>query len=142
MAIRNASARWTGTLTEGSGVLRTGKGGYEGAYSFKSRFEEGEGTNPEELIGAAHAGCFSMALSKVVADAGHPPTSIETAAKVHLEKTDAGQTVTRIELDTVGDVPGMDAAEFTKHAEAAKANCPISRLLAPGTEISLSARLA
>lgn len=122
--------------------MRTGKGGYEGSYSFKSRFEEGEGTNPEELIGAAHAGCFSMALSKLLTDAGHPPTSVETTAKVHLEKTDAGMTVTRIELDTVGEVPGMDEAEFTKHAEAAKANCPISRLLAPGTEITLTSRLA
>jgi osmotically inducible protein OsmC len=142
MAIRNASARWNGTLTEGSGTVRTGKGGYEGTYSFSSRFEEGEGTNPEELIGAAHAGCFSMALAKLVADAGHPPVSLETAARVHLERTDAGMTVTRIELDTVGDVPGMDQAEFARHADAAKANCPISRLLAPGTEISLSARLA
>jgi osmotically inducible protein OsmC len=142
MAIRNASARWTGTLTEGTGVLRTGKGGYEGAYSFSSRFEEGEGTNPEELIGAAHAGCFSMFLSKVLTDAGHPPVSVETSARVHLEKTDAGQTVTRIELSTVGDVPGVDAAEFDKHAEVAKEGCPISRLLAPGTEITLAARLA
>ena len=142
MAIRNASARWTGTLTEGTGVLRTGKGGYEGNYSFSSRFQEGEGTNPEELIGAAHAGCFSMFLSKVLTDAGHPPTSVETSAKVHLEKTDAGQTVTRIELDTVGVVPGMDAADFDKHAEAAKAGCPISRLLAPGTAITLTSRLA
>jgi osmotically inducible protein OsmC len=142
MAIRNASARWTGTLTEGTGVVRTGKGGYEGAYSFKSRFEEGEGTNPEELIGAAHAGCYSMFLAKVLTDAGHPPTSVDTAAKVHLEKTDAGMTVTRIDLETVGDVPGMDGAEFTKHAEEAKSGCPISRLLAPGTEITLTARLA
>jgi len=142
MAIRNASARWTGTLTEGNGVLRTGKGGYEGPYSFSSRFEEGEGTNPEELIGAAHAGCYSMFLSKVLTDAGHPPTSVETTAKVHLEKTDAGQTVTQIELDTVGDVPGMDEAEFGAHAETAKSGCPISRLLAPGTQIALTARLA
>lgn len=142
MAIRNASARWSGTLTEGNGVFRTDKGGYEGNYSFSSRFEEGEGTNPEELIGAAHAGCFSMALSKALTDAGHPPTSIETKARVHLERTDAGMTVTRIELDTVGDVPGMDGAEFGEHAEGAKANCPISRLLSPGTEISLTARLA
>lgn len=142
MAIRNASARWSGTLTEGTGVFRTDKGGYEGNYSFSSRFEEGEGTNPEELIGAAQAGCFSMFLAKLLADAGHPPTLVETKARVHLERTDAGMTVTRIELDTVGDVPGMDEAEFKKHAEGAKANCPISRLLAPGTEISLSARLA
>jgi osmotically inducible protein OsmC len=126
---------------EGTGVMRTGKGGLEGNYSFKSRFEEGEGTNPEELIGAAHAGCFSMALSKILTDAGHPPTSVETSAKVHLEKTDAGMTVTRIDLDTVGDVPGMDEGEFAKHAEAAKAGCPISRLLSPGTEITLVAKL-
>jgi lipoyl-dependent peroxiredoxin len=142
MAIRNASARWTGTLTEGTGVFRTDKGGYEGNYSFRSRFEEGEGTNPEELIGAAHAGCFSMALSKLLADAGHPPTAIDTAARVHLERTDAGMTITRIELDTVGDVPGMSAADFRTNAETAKANCPVSRLLAPGAEITLTARLA
>jgi lipoyl-dependent peroxiredoxin len=142
MAIRNASAHWTGTLTEGNGVFRTDKGGYEGNYSFSSRFEEGEGTNPEELIGAAQAGCFSMFLAKLLADAGHPPTSVDTAARVHLERTDAGQTITRIELETVGDVPGMELGDFIKHAESAKAQCPVSRLLAPGTEITLSARLA
>jgi len=142
MAIRNASARWDGTLTEGTGVLRTGKGGYEGNYSFKSRFQEGEGTNPEELIGAAHAGCFSMAFSKVLADAGHPPTSIDTTAKVHLEPVDGKQTVTRIELATTGVVPGIDEAEFVKLAEVTKETCPISRLLAPGTEITLAASLA
>src|SRR6266542_3201356 len=92
MPIRSASARWQGTLTEGSGTIRTGKGGFEGNYSFKSRFEEGEGTNPEELIGAAHAGCFSMAFSKALSDAGFPPRAVETSASVHLDKTDAGQT--------------------------------------------------
>jgi osmotically inducible protein OsmC len=142
MAIRTATALWQGNLTEGSGTIRTGKGGLEGNYSFKSRFEEGEGTNPEELIGAAHAGCFSMFLSKVIADAGYTPVSVDTTANVHLEKTDAGQTVTRIVLETVGSVPGVDEAEFTKMAENAKANCPISRLLAPGAEITLNARLA
>jgi osmotically inducible protein OsmC len=142
MPTRNASARWQGTLIDGSGTIRTGKGGYEGNYSFKSRFEEGEGTNPEELIGAAHAGCFSMALSKALTDAGYPPSSVETTAAVHLDKTDAGFTVTRIELSTTGDVPGIDAAEFGKIAEAAKANCPISRLLSPGAEITLTAALA
>jgi lipoyl-dependent peroxiredoxin len=142
MPIRSASARWSGNLTEGSGTIRTGKGGFEGNYSFTSRFEEGAGTNPEELIGAAHAGCFSMAFAKGLADAGHTPTSVETTAKVHLDKTDAGMTVTRIDLDTVGDVPGIDDAEFQKIAEGAKANCPISRLLSPGAEITLSARLA
>ncbi|MGW0435294.1 OsmC family protein [Micromonospora sp. NPDC003197] len=142
MPIRTASARWQGNLTEGSGTIRTGKGGYEGNYSFKSRFEEGEGTNPEELIGAAHAGCFSMALSKALADAGSPVTSVETTARVHLDKTDAGMTVTRIDLDTVAEVPGLDGAAFAKFAEGAKENCPISRLLAPGAEITLTARLA
>jgi lipoyl-dependent peroxiredoxin len=142
MPIRSSSARWQGTLTEGSGTIRTGKGGFEGNYSFKSRFEEGEGTNPEELIGAAHAGCFSMAFAKALSDAGFPPTSVETTASVHLDKTDAGMTVTRIDLDTVGVVPGVDQAEFAKLAEGAKANCPISRLLSPGAEITLNATLS
>jgi osmotically inducible protein OsmC len=142
MAIRKASAHWTGTLTEGTGVFRTGKGGYQGNYSFSSRFEEGEGANPEELIGAAHAGCFSMFLAKLLSDAGHVPASVDTSAGVHLERTDAGMTVTRIDLDAVVDAPGIDPADFDKLAESAKANCPISRLLAPGTEIILSARLS
>jgi osmotically inducible protein OsmC len=142
MPIRTASARWAGNLTEGSGTVKTGKGGYEGNYSFKSRFEEGEGTNPEELIAAAHSGCFSMAFSKGLADAGFTPTSVETTAKVHLDKTDAGMTVTRIDLESVGDVPGIDAADFQKIAEGAKENCPISRLLSPGAEITLTATLS
>lgn len=142
MPIRTATARWEGNFTEGAGTVRTGKGGLSGNYSAKSRFEEGEGTNPEELIGAAHAGCFSMAFSKALADAGFPPASVETTAKVHLDKTDAGMTVTRIALETVGDVPGVDAADFQKIAEGAKENCPISRLLSPGAEISLTASLA
>ncbi|MEV4621786.1 OsmC family protein [Asanoa sp. NPDC049573] len=142
MPIRTSSARWSGNLTEGSGTIRTGKGGFEGNYSFKSRFEEGEGTNPEELIGAAHAGCFSMAFSKGLADAGHTPTSVETTAKVHLDKTDAGMTITRIDLESVGDVPGIDDGEFQKIAQGAKENCPVSRLLSPGAEITLTARLA
>lgn len=142
MPIRTASARWAGNLTEGSGSIKTGKGGYEGNYSFKSRFEEGEGTNPEELIAAAHAGCFSMAFSKGLADAGFTQTSVETTAKVHLDKTDAGMTVTRIDLETVGQVPGVDEADFQKIAEGAKENCPISRLLSPGAQITLTARLS
>lgn len=142
MPIRTASARWQGNLTEGSGTVRTGQGGYEGNYSFKSRFEEGEGTNPEELIGAAHAGCFSMAFAKGLSDAGFTPNSVETTARVHLDKTEAGMTVTRIGLETVADVPGIDEAQFTKLAEAAKAGCPISRLLSPGAEITLTARLS
>jgi osmotically inducible protein OsmC len=142
MPIRTATAQWQGTLTDGSGTIRTGKGGFVGNYSFKSRFEEGEGTNPEELIGAAHSGCFSMALSKALTDAGFPPASVETTAQVHLDKTDAGMTVTRIDLETVGTVPGIDEAQFGKLAESAKANCPISRLLSPGAEITLVARLS
>jgi osmotically inducible protein OsmC len=142
MPIRTASARWEGNLTEGSGTIKTGKGGYQGNYSFKSRFEEGEGTNPEELIGAAHAGCFSMAFSNALAGAGFTPTSVETTAKVHLDKTDAGFAVTRIELETQGAVPGIDDGTFQKLAEDAKANCPISKLLSPGAQISLTAKLA
>lgn len=142
MPIRTASARWEGSLTEGSGTIRTGKGGLQGSYSFKSRFEEGEGTNPEELIGAAHAGCFSMALSKTLADAGFPPNSVDTIASVRMEKTDAGLSVTRIDLDTTASVPNIDQAQFQKLAEDAKVGCPISRLLAPGAEIGLTATLA
>ncbi|HEY3007994.1 MAG TPA: OsmC family protein [Micromonosporaceae bacterium] len=142
MPIRTATARWEGTLTEGAGTMRTGGGGLSASYSYKSRFEDGEGSNPEELIAAAHSGCFSMALSKGLTDAGYPPTSISTSASVHLDKTDAGMTVTRIDLDTVGEVPNIDAAEFNKIAEGAKDNCPISRLLSPGADITLSARLA
>jgi osmotically inducible protein OsmC len=141
MPIRTASARWSGNLTEGSGTIRTGKGGYEGNYSFKSRFEEGEGTNPEELIGAAHAGCYTMFLSKLLGEAGFD-SSVETTAKVHLDKTDAGMTVTRIDLETVGNAPGISEADFQKLVQDAKENCPISRLLAPGAEISVSGRLA
>ena len=142
MPIRTATARWQGNLTEGSGTIKTGKGGIQGNYSFKSRFEEGEGTNPEELIGAAHAGCFSMAFSKALSDAGFTPTSVDTVAKVHMDKTDAGFSVTRIDLETQGDVPGVDESTFQKIAEDAKQNCPISRLLSPGAQISLTARLA
>ena len=140
MPIRKASARWQGNLTEGSGTIRTSLG--EGNYSFKSRFEDGEGTNPEELIGAAHAGCFSMALSNKLATAGYAPTSVDTTASVHLDKTDAGMTVTRIDLNTDAVVPGISKDEFDKIADDAKATCPISRLLSPGAEITLSANLS
>jgi len=142
MPARTATARWEGGLQTGQGQVRLGSGAFEGPYSFQSRFEDGAGTNPEELIGAAHAGCFSMAFSKALADAGFPPTSVETAAKVHLDKTDAGFSVTRIDLDTAGDVPGIDEGTFQKIAEGAKENCPISRLLSPGAEITLTAKLA
>ena len=142
MSTRTASARWQGTLKEGSGVLRTGKGGYEGNFSFQSRFEEGEGTNPEELIGAAHAGSYSMALSGGLTTAGFPPTSVDTAAAVQFERDDGAPTITRIDLTTVAEVPGIDEAQFLEIAEKTKETCPISRLLAPGTEITLSAKLS
>ena len=142
MAIRTANARWEGTLTEGTGVMRTGKGGLTANFSFKSRFEEGEGSNPEELIGAAHAGCYSMFLSGLLTKAGYPPTAIDTTANVHLERVNDKPTVTRIELVTTATVPNLAEADFLRMAEEAKEGCPISRLLAPGTEITLSATLA
>jgi osmotically inducible protein OsmC len=142
MAIRSATARWQGTFTEGTGIMRTGKGGMESNYSAKSRFEEGEGSNPEELIGAAHAGCFSMALAKGLTDAGFPPVEVNTTANVHLDKVDGAQTVTKIDLITVVTIEGIDEATFLKIAEATKVACPISRLLSPGAEITLQASLA
>jgi osmotically inducible protein OsmC len=142
MAIRSASARWEGTLTEGTGIMRTGQGGLQGNYSFKSRFADGEGSNPEELIGAAHAGCYSMALSKGLADAGFPAVSIDTTANVHLDQVNGAPTVTRIELNTTANAPGIDDTTFQKVAQGTKEGCPISRLLAPGTEITLTATLS
>jgi osmotically inducible protein OsmC len=141
MPTRTSSARWQGNLREGAGTMALGSGAYEGAYSFVSRFEEGTGTNPEELIAAAHAGCFSMALSNILSQAGHTPTSVETTATVHLDRVEGGFGITRIDLSTRGDVPGIDESEFVKHAEAAKANCPVSKALA-AVDITLSASLA
>jgi osmotically inducible protein OsmC len=141
MATRNGTAEWKGDLQGGSGELTVGKGVFTGAYSFASRFEEGEGTNPEELIAAGHAACFSMALSNILAEAGHPPDSVRTTAKVHLRTSDAGPSIARIDLDTVGRVPGLDADGFQRHAEEAKAGCPVSRALAGVPEMTLAARL-
>jgi osmotically inducible protein OsmC len=141
MAVRTAEARWDGSLKEGSGNMRFGSGAFDGAFSFGSRFEEGDGTNPEELIGAAHAGCFSMAFSAELGRADHAPESIETSARVHLESTDDGPAITRIELTTNANVPGIDDDEFQKIAAGAKAGCPVSKALA-GVEISLEATLA
>lgn len=140
MPVRTANAVWNGSLRDGNGTLKLASGAFEGGYSFGSRFEQDPGTNPEELVGAAHAGCFSMALSAGLGRAGHQPTSIRTSARVHLEKVGDGFKVTTIELDTVGIVPGIDEATFLEHAEAAKLNCPISQLVT-GAEIVLSARL-
>ncbi|MEX2532916.1 MAG: OsmC family protein [Nitriliruptoraceae bacterium] len=139
MTARSSSAQWRGDLKSGSGELSLGSGAFSGEYSFVSRFEEGEGTNPEELIAAAHAACFSMALSNILAAAGSTPTSVKTEATLHLEKVDGAMTITRIVLDTVGEVPGIDAAQFVEKAEEAKANCPVSRLLT-GATIELNAQ--
>jgi lipoyl-dependent peroxiredoxin len=140
MPARTGSARWEGGLQDGKGTVRLGSGAFEGPYSFASRFEDGSGTNPEELIGAAHAGCFSMALSVGLERAGTPPTSVDTTANVHLERADAGFRISRIDLDTTAVVPGIDDAAFQEQAATAKANCPVSQALA-GTEITLTARL-
>lgn len=141
MAVHGASAEWNGSLKEGAGKMRLGSGAFEGPYSFVSRFETGPGTNPEELIGAAHAGCFSMALAAALGRAGHPPTSIRTTAAVHLGSTEAGPTITRIDLDVVGEVPGIDAATFQEHAEGAKKGCVVSRALAGVPTVTLKATL-
>jgi osmotically inducible protein OsmC len=140
MSIREAHARWEGDLRGGEGTMRLGSGAFEGRYSFKSRFEEGTGTNPEELIGAAHAGCFSMAFSNMLAMAGHVPTRVETTARVHLETVDGAATITRIDLSCDGEVPGIDGDRFREIAADAKAQCPVSRALA-GVVIALDARL-
>lgn len=141
MAVRGASAEWKGTLKEGSGTMRLGSGTFEGPYSFVSRFETGSGTNPEELLGAAHAGCFSMALAAALGRAGHTPKSIKTSAKVHLGATDAGPTITRIDLDVEGEVPGVDAATFQQQAEGAKTGCVVSRALAGVPTVTVNATL-
>jgi osmotically inducible protein OsmC len=142
MAERKGSAEWKGDLKGGSGTVTVGDGVWTGDYSFTSRFEEGEGTNPEELIGAAHASCFAMALSGGLTKAGNPPDSIEATAKVSLRIVDDAPTIAEIDLDVVGSVPGIDEDAFAAAAEEAKKNCPISRALAAVPKIKLSARLA
>ena len=140
MATRNGSAVWEGTLREGKGTVKLGSGAFEGPYSFASRFEEGAGTNPEELIGAAHAGCFSMALAAGLTKAGYSPKRVATTAKVHLGQSGGGFKITLIELSTEAEVPGIDEAAFQEQAEGAKKNCPVSQALA-ATEITLTAKL-
>jgi lipoyl-dependent peroxiredoxin len=140
MAIRNASATWEGNLREGNGVMKLGSGAYEGPFSFATRFEEEPGTNPEELIGAAHAGCFSMALSGGLGNAGFSPTSIRTRARVHLGRVDGKSRITLIELETEAVVPGISQEKFLEIAEATKTGCPVSAALA-AVEIKLEARL-
>lgn len=140
MPQRKGSAEWTGGLKDGAGSLSLGSGAFEGSYSFGSRFEESGGTNPEELIGAAHAACFSMALAGALGKAGYAPRRVTTTARVDLEMKD-GPRISTITLETEADVPGINAEEFRKQAEGAKENCPVSRALA-GVDIRLEARLA
>jgi lipoyl-dependent peroxiredoxin len=137
MPIRSSTAEWKGTLKAGRGTMKLGSGAWEGPFSFASRFESAQGTNPEELIGAAHAGCFSMFLSALLSEAGFTPTSIRTTAAVHLE---AGPKIGLIELNTEAVVPGLEEAAFQAHAEKAKQGCPVSQALA-GPRITLVAKL-
>jgi osmotically inducible protein OsmC len=141
MPTRTADASWEGSLTEGNGTMRMASGAYEGPYSFTSRFEEGEGTNPEELIAAAHAGCFSMALSGELGKAGYDPESVESEAIVHLEKEGEGFAIKRIELRTRARVPGISDEQFQEAAEGAKKGCPVSQALAAVESIELDAQL-
>jgi osmotically inducible protein OsmC len=138
---RKAEARWAGDLKSGAGSLKVGSGAFEGPYSFTSRFESGAGTNPEELLGAAHAGCFSMALANALATAGHPATSVTTTATVHLTKGDKGSSISGIDLATQGVVPGISEAEFKRLAEDTRINCIVSRALA-AVPTTLDARLS
>ncbi len=140
MPVRTADAVWEGNLKNGKGKMKFGGGAFEGNYSSSSRFEEGKGTNPEELIGAAHAGCFSMAFSNGLDQAGFTPNRVNTNAKVFIEKMSDGFRITRIELQTEAQVPGIDEATFQNQAEAAKKNCPVSQAL-KAVEIRLNAKL-
>jgi lipoyl-dependent peroxiredoxin len=143
MAIRTGTAEWKGDLPSGTGSFSGASGELDGAYSFQSRFQEGGGTNPEELVGAAHASCFSMSLAHILAQAGNTPDSIQTQAKVQVLKDPSGEgfKIMKIDLDTVGRVPGIDAAGFEQAAEAAKQSCPLSKALAAVPEINLTTTL-
>ena len=141
MPIRNASAEWRGTLKEGHGRVSLGSGAFEGAYSFGSRFEEATGTNPEELLGAAHAGCYSMALAAGLGRAGFNPTRVSTKAVVKIEKVGEGLKITRVDLHCEAEVPGLDDATFQEHAQKTKSACIISQALAAIETITLEARL-
>lgn len=138
MAVRTSEATWNGTLKEGNGTMKVGPGYYEGPFTYASRFETGEGTNPEELIGAAHAGCFSMFLSALLTNNGFQPVRIHTTATVHLG---AGPTINKIELNSEAEVPDIDAAKFAEFAQQAKQGCPVSKALAAVDEIVLNAKL-
>jgi osmotically inducible protein OsmC len=137
MIVRSSSAEWQGTLNEGKGIMTVGRGTYQGPFSFASRFESGQGTNPEELIGAAHAGCFSMFLSALITKAGFTPTRVRTTAAVSLGE---GPTITLIELNTEAEIPGLPEEKLRELGDTAKKNCPISKALA-GTQIKLNIKL-
>ncbi|SEH14480.1 OsmC family protein [Thermoleophilum album] len=140
MPLRSAKARWEGSLREGKGTVALGSGAFEGSYSFESRFEEGSGTNPEELLAAAHAGCFAMALSAALERAGFAPERVEAQARARLERIGEGFKITRIDLTARARVPGIDEARFAEVAEQAKNNCPLSQAL-QAVEITLDAAL-
>ena len=140
MAVRNAEAVWEGNLPKGNGTMKLGSGAFEGAFSFASRFEEGPGTNPEELVGAAHAGCFSMFLSAVLSDAGYVPNRVHTTATVHLEQVEGAPWITKIHLSCDADVPGVDETTFQEKVAESKTGCPVSKALG-GVEISVDAKL-
>ena len=142
MASRNGSAEWHGDLKEGNGTVTVGERAWTGNFSFKSRFEEGEGTNPEELLAAAHAGCFTMALSAILGQDGHTPEDLKTTAKAQLRFVDDKPTITKVDLETEGTVPGIDQAQFDDYATKAKEDCVVSRALAGVGEMTVTARLA
>ncbi len=140
--VRSATATWSGTVPDGGGRFALGSGAFEGPFTLRARVEDGQHTaNPEELIGLGHAGCFTMSLADLLSTEGHPPADLSTEARVHLEQTDGGWAITRIELSTRGEVDGVDGETFERLAQQAKATCPVSRALA-GTEITLVAELA
>jgi lipoyl-dependent peroxiredoxin len=143
MPERTAKAQWEGTIREGGGSIELGSGAFQGPYSFKSRFGSGAGsaTNPEELVGAAHAGCFTMALSLILTEGGTPPEQLDTDAKVSIVQEGEGFTIDRIALTTRGRVPNLDEDGFRQAAQAAKENCPVSKALASVPEITLDAAL-
>lgn len=136
MAARTATAQWTGNLTEGKGHIKVQSGTLDAPYDFRARTADGKGTNPEELIGAAHAGCFTMQLAALLGKAGHTAERLHTAATVHIEQKDGAFVIPKIELALEGKVPGLSAAEFERHAQTAKTSCPVSKALA-GTAITL-----
>jgi osmotically inducible protein OsmC len=142
MTVRSGAAEWHGNVQSGSGTVTIGDGVFEGAYSYDSRFGEGQGTNPEQLIAAAHAACFTMALSNILSAAGHAPDSLRTNARVQLRNIDGAPTLSRIDLDTEGLVSGVDEQQFQAYADEAKRACPVSRALAGIPEIVLTASLA